>query len=241
MMNKNFICHINNFFWRVNYMDRKKITVMIVEDQKLIRVGLKTLFDDSDEFVVVAETSSGKDAVKKALLHNPNVILMDIILPDINGITATKEIKYKNPDAKIIIISSNICEKYVKEALDAGILALVYKDINTEDLMFIIRTVKDGSLWLDYRAVRIIRNNKISIIPHKNGSSKAFRSSHSNLTNREYEVLKLVVDGRSNSEIAKILCISEHTAKAHVCNIIQKLVVDDRTQAAVKALREGIV
>lgn len=222
-------------------MNNKKITLMIVDDQKLMRVGLKTLFEDSDEFIVIAETGSGKEAVNKALAQNPNVILMDIILPDISGISASKAIQEKNPDSKIIIISGNLCDRYIKEALEAGILALVYKDVNTDDLMFIIKTVKEGSLWLDHRAVKIIRNNKMNIIKPLTQSNKNFSANHSNLTKREYEVLKLVVDGKSNSEIAQILCISEHTAKAHVCSIIQKLVVDDRTQAAVKALKEGIV
>ncbi len=222
-------------------MDNNKTTLMIVDDQKLMRVGLKTLFENSDEYIVIAETGSGKEAVSKAIAKNPNVILMDIVLPDMSGISASKAIQEKIPDSKIIIISGNLCDKNIREALDAGILALVYKDINTEDLMFIIKTVKDGSLWVDHRAVKIIRNNNLSIIKHVLPSNKNFSSNHSNLTKREYEVLKLVVDGKSNYEIAKILCISEHTAKAHVCNIIQKLVVDDRTQAAVKALKEGII
>lgn len=222
-------------------MDDNKITLMIVEDQKIIRAGLKTLFEDSSDIVVIDETGSGKEAVSKALLKRPNVILMDIILPDISGITATKEIQAKNPDAKIIIISANICDKYVKDALDSGVFALVYKDINADDLMFIIRTVKDGSIWIDHRAVKIIRNNNLHLINNSKISNSAFKAKHANLTNREYEVLKLVVEGKSNSEIAKILCISEHTAKAHVCNIIQKFLVDDRTQVAVKALREGLV
>ena len=222
-------------------MDDNKITLMIVEDQKIIRAGLKTLFDDSSDIVVIDETGSGKEAVSKALLKRPNVILMDILLPDISGITATKEIQAKNPDAKIIIISANICDKYVKDALDCGVFALVYKDINADDLMFIIRTVKDGSVWIDHRAVKIIRNNNLHLINNSKISNSSFKAKHANLTNREYEVLKLVVEGKSNSEIAKILCISEHTAKAHVCNIIQKFLVDDRTQVAVKALREGLV
>ncbi|MBR6163016.1 response regulator transcription factor [bacterium] len=222
-------------------MSEDKITLMIVEDQKIIRAGLKTLFDDSEDIVVIDETGSGREAVSKALLKRPNVILMDIILPDINGIKASREIREKNPDAKIIIISGDLCDKYVKDALETGVFALVYKDINSDDLMFIIRTVKDGSLWIDHRAVKIIRSNNIHLVHKTKISNSNFKAKHANLTNREYEVLKLVVDGKSNSEIAKILCISEHTAKAHVCNIIQKFLVDDRTQVAVKALREGIV
>ncbi|MBQ7125969.1 response regulator transcription factor, partial [bacterium] len=98
-----------------------------------------------------------------------------------------------------------------------------------------------GAMWLDPQVVPFIREKNSGMIPHRELSRSVFKEHHANLTQREYEVLKLIVDGQSNSDIAKTLTISEHTAKAHVCNIIQKLVVDDRTQAAVKALREGLV
>ena len=115
------------------------------------------------------------------------------------------------------------------------------KDINTEILKMIIRTVKDGAMWLDPQVVPILREKNSAVIPQRQMSRAMFKERHANLTQREYEVLKLIVDGKSNFEIAEALTISEHTAKAHVCNIIQKLVVDDRTQAAVKALKEGLV
>ena len=101
--------------------------------------------------------------------------------------------------------------------------------------------IKLGAMWLDPQVVPYIRDKNCGIIPARQLSKTVFKERHSNLTQREYEVLKLIVDGQSNSDIAKTLTISEHTAKAHVCNIIQKLVVDDRTQAAVKALKEGLV
>ena len=107
--------------------------------------------------------------------------------------------------------------------------------------MTVIRMVKTGAMWLDPQIVPFIRDKNCGIIPSRQLSRSVFKERHSNLTQREYEVLKLIVDGQSNSDIAKTLTISEHTAKAHVCNIIQKLVVDDRTQAAVKALKEGLV
>ena len=101
--------------------------------------------------------------------------------------------------------------------------------------------IKAGAMWLDPHIVPYIRDKNNGVIPARKLSRSVFKERHSNLTQREYEVLKLIVDGQSNSDIAKTLTISEHTAKAHVCNIIQKLVVDDRTQAAVKALKEGLV
>ena len=108
-------------------------------------------------------------------------------------------------------------------------------------LKMIIKTVYDGAMWLDPQVVPILREKNCGVVPPRQMSRAMFKEQHANLTQREYEVLKLVVDGLSNSEIAQELTISEHTAKAHVCNIIQKLVVDDRTQAAVKALKEGLV
>ena len=115
------------------------------------------------------------------------------------------------------------------------------KDISTDILKMVIKTVVDGAMWLDPQVVPILREKNCGVIPPRQMSRAMFKEQHANLTQREYEVLKLVVDGLSNNEIAQELTISEHTAKAHVCNIIQKLVVDDRTQAAVKALKEGLV
>lgn len=220
---------------------QEKITIMIVEDHKLVRVGLKSLFDEFKEIEIISEAESGAEAVEKAKLYKPDVILMDIGLPDFSGIDAAKKILEENENQKIIMLTSHQDEQEINDALAAGIFAYVLKDINTEYLVTVIKTVKDGAIWLDSRIVPKLRFKGGNILPKKQLSRSEFRAKHSNLTEREYEVLKLLVDGSSNSDIANTLCISEHTAKAHVCNIIQKLVVDDRTQAAVKAIREGIV
>lgn len=219
----------------------KPISLMLAEDHKLMRVGLKTLFEEDGSFQVIAEACGGKEAVEKALIHKPDVILMDIGFPDVSGIKASKAILDKNPSLKIIILTSHTDVSEVTAALSLGIYAYVIKDINTEILKMIIKSVNDGAVWLDPHIVPAIRNKGGTTLPIKQTGRAAFRSQHANLTEREYEVLKLVVDGKSNNDIANLLSISEHTAKAHVCNIIQKLVVDDRTQAAVKALKEGII
>ncbi|HAS93277.1 MAG TPA: DNA-binding response regulator, partial [Cyanobacteria bacterium UBA10660] len=140
-----------------------------------------------------------------------------------------------------IILTSHLSEQEVLEALESGACAYVMKDINTDILKMIIQTIKDGAMWIDPLAVPILRDKNRGLVPQRQMSRAMFREQHSNLTQREYEVLKLIVDGKSNNEIAEELTISAHTAKAHVCNIIQKLLVDDRTQAAVKALKEGLV
>ena len=182
-----------------------------------------------------------EEAIEKAKLIKPDIVLMDIGLPDMSGIVATKTILEHNNNVKIIILTSHSTEEELTQALQAGASAYVIKDIATEFLMSVIKMVKSGAMWLDPKVVPFIRDKNLGVIPSRQLSRSVFKERHSNLTQREYEVLKLIVDGQSNSEIARTLTISEHTAKAHVCNIIQKLVVDDRTQAAVKALKEGLV
>lgn len=217
------------------------INILLVEDQKLIRVALKSLFDGQEEMQVTSEAQSGKEAIEKYKLQKPDIVLMDIGLPDITGIEATKRILDYDTNAKIIILTSHLSEQEVLSSLQTGARAYVMKDINTETLHLIIKTIQDGAMWLDPKVVPILRDKNCGIIPSRQVSRAMFKEQHANLTQREYEVLKLVAEGMSNSEIAETLTISEHTAKAHVCNIIQKLVVDDRTQAAVKAIKEGLV
>ena len=207
------------------------INVLLVEDQKLIRVGLKSLFEGQDEITVSSEAQSGKEAVEKFRTNHPDVVVMDIGLPDISGIEATKRILEIDNKAKVIILTSHLSEQEIIDALHAGACAYVMKDISTDALKMIIKTVEQGAMWLDPQVVPILREKNCGVIPPRQMSRAMFKEQHANLTQREYEVLKLVVDGLSNHEIAK----------AHVCNIIQKLVVDDRTQAAVKALKEGLV
>ena len=217
------------------------IKILLVEDQKLMRIGIRSLFCDYPEMEVIAEAETGREAIEKAKLNKPDIILMDLGLPDITGIEATKQILEYNNNIRIIVLTSHITEDEVTSALQAGANAYVIKDISTEFLMNIIKMVKLGAMCLDPQIVPYIKDKNCGVIPSRQLSRTVFKERHSNLTQREYEVLKLIVDGQSNSDIAKTLTISEHTAKAHVCNIIQKLVVDDRTQAAVKALKEGLV
>ena len=222
-------------------MSNSVVRIMLVEDYKLMRVGLKSLFEKYPDLEIIKECETAKEAIDSARLLKPDVILMDLGLPDMSGIEATKKILADNKKVKVVMLTSRSSEKEVMGSLTAGASAYVMKDFETENLAVIIRTVKDGAMWLDPQVVPFIRDKNAGIIPAKQVTRATFREQHANLTQREYEVLKLVVDGKSNNEIAETLTISEHTAKAHVCNIIQKLVVDDRTQAAVKALKEGLV
>ena len=217
-----------------------QIKILLVEDQKLMRIGIKSLFSDYPDLEIIGEAVNGKEAIEKSRLK-PDIVLMDIGLPDISGIEAAKQILEHNNNIKVIMLTSHISEEELNASLSAGASAYVIKDISTDFLMSVIKMIKEGAMWIDPHVVPFIRDKNSGVIPSRQLSRSAFKENHSNLTQREYEVLKLVVDGQSNSQIAKTLTISEHTAKAHVCNIIQKLVVDDRTQAAVKALKEGLV
>ena len=224
-----------------NFIMLNPIIILLVEDQKLMRIGIKALFEENNEQLIFKEAESAREAIDTAKTFKPHVVLMDIGLPDMSGIEAAKRIMADNKKVKVIMLTSHSSAKEVEDALAAGASAYVLKDITAESLMVIVKTINEGAMWLDPQVVPYIRDKNAAVIPARQVTRAAFREQHANLTQREYEVLKLVVDGKSNSEIAKDLTISEHTAKAHVCNIIQKLVVDDRTQAAVKALREGLV
>ena len=210
-----------------------KTTILMAEDHKLMRVGLKSIFEDYDDLDVIAEAQTGVEAVKLAKELKPDVILMDIGLPELDGIQATKKIKEFDKNTKIIILTSHSEEQEVNAAINAGANAYALKDIKTEYLIMVLRSVKDGAVWFDPNVAHLVKKNGND----KTKSRADFKANHANLTEREYEVLKLIVDGKSNQEIANEL----HTAKAHVCNIIQKMLVDDRTQVAVKAIKENLI
>lgn len=199
------------------------------------------MFEKYDDISIITEAESGKEGIEKVKVHKPDVVIIDVGLNDISGVEAAKRILAEQGDVKIMMLTSHLRESDIMESLKAGVYAYVLKDINSDMLAMVLKSVNEGAMWLDPKVVPIIRESGNGMIPAKAKNRANFKASHGNLTEREYEVLKLVVDGKSNYEIAQILKISEHTSKAHVCNIIQKLVVDDRTQAAVKAIKEGLV
>lgn len=218
-----------------------KIRVIIIDDHKLLRNGLKSLIEKNSDIIVVGESENGKEGITKVLNQSPDVAIVDIGLLDISGVKVIEKIKQSGAKTKIIALTSHSDLSYVTGALNAGADAYILKDISDDDLICAIKNVAKGAIFIDGRVSEVFKNNIFKENNQKKHSRASFKEQHANLTEREYEVLKLVVEGKSNQQIADILSISEHTSKAHVCSIIQKLVVDDRTQAAVKALREGII
>jgi len=220
---------------------QKEITLMIIEDYKLTRMGLKSSLEEFEGIEVVAEAEDAEKGMILAERYRPDVILMDLGLPGMNGIEATSRLKQENPDMKVIILTSHEREEEVLASLGSGANAYCLKDIEPNALVNVVKEVAKGACWLD----PVIAKVALKLFPKPDNvrisSSNQLQDARSQLTERELEVLRLLVKGKSNTEIAKDLIVSVHTAKAHVCSILQKLCVDDRVQAAVKAVRENII
>ena len=220
---------------------QKGISLMIIEDYKLTRMGLKSSLEEFEGIEVVAEAEDAEKGMILADRYKPDVILMDLGLPGMNGIEATSRLKQENPDMKVIILTSHEREEEVLASLGSGANAYCLKDIEPNALVNVVKEVAKGACWLD----PVIAKVALKLFPKPDNvrisSSNQLQDARSQLTERELEVLRLLVKGKSNTEIAKDLIVSVHTAKAHVCSILQKLCVDDRVQAAVKAVRENII
>ncbi len=220
---------------------REIIKVVIVEDYKLTRVGLRSALNEYDHINVIGEAEDAEKGITLIENLKPNVVLMDLGLPGMNGLEATIKIKEKNPEIKIIILTSHERGEEVLAALGSGANAYCLKDITPETLSDVIKDVANGACWVDPAVSSIALNyfpkpENVTLL-----HSTEVKDARAQLTERELEVLKHLVKGKSNTEIAKELIVSVHTAKAHVCSILQKLCVDDRVQAAVKAIKENII
>jgi NarL family two-component system response regulator LiaR len=210
------------------------ITVMIVDDHEMVRRGASSYLEAQPDISVVAQAESGEEAVKLAQEFIPDVVLMDLVMPGMDGVDATRRVKSISPRTQIIILTSFHQDEYIFQALQAGAISYLLKDVKASELVEAIRRAARGEATLHQRiASRVI---------------KTFRSLESEkatlfttLTEREMEVLKLIAKGFSNDQIAEELVISVGTVKGHVSNILSKLHLIDRTQAAAYAWQAGIV
>ena len=209
--------------------DKKTISVYIVEDYLLTRVTYKKAFQNYGDINIVNDFETAEECIE-ALENRPvDVILMDLGLPYMTGIEATKIIHRKYPDIKIIILTSHDNDNEVLSSLASGANAYALKDIDIKKLYNLIQTVNEGSIWIDPKITKVVQKTFYKAEP--------LGREDFNLTPREKEVLDLLVQGFSNTEIAERIIVSPSTAKAHVCNILNKLSVTDRVQAAVKAIK----
>ena len=219
----------------------EKVKVLLVEDHEMTRMGLEVGISKCEELELVGEAADGLAGINQARKLLPDVILMDIGLPEIDGIEATRRIRELHLDCKILMFTSRESENDVFAALGAGADGYVTKGTNVSQLSAAILAVHSGASWLDPAIARMVLNRATRQNQTPTEKNPEEFAQKVGLTQRELEVLALISDGLSNPEISDKLVISRATAKAHVHNILQKLCVENRTQATITAVKEGLI
>jgi DNA-binding NarL/FixJ family response regulator len=210
------------------------ITVLLVDDHAMVRQGVRAFLETQGDIAVVAEAASGEEAVRLATEHAPDVALMDLIMPGMDGVEATRRLTARSPRTNVVVLTSYHDDEHVFPAIRAGALSYVLKEVGPDELADTVRKAATGEAVLHPRvAARVVRE--------LHGARRDEPNAFHDLSDREIEVLKLIAEGLSNAEISGRLFISEKTTKNHVSNILSKLHLADRTQAAVYAWRQGVV
>jgi two-component system, NarL family, response regulator LiaR len=210
------------------------ITLILADDHSMVRLGLKAYFSTLTDIEVIGEASTGEQVVQLVEQQTPDVVLMDLLMPGIGGIEATRQVRRISPSTQVIILTSYHDDEHIFPAIRAGALSYVLKDIDPDDLADAVRRAHANEAILNPRiAARLVKE--------MSGSREEKANPFRELTGREFEVLREIAAGKNNQEIAEFLVISEKTVKTHITNILSKLHLADRTQAAVLAWQEGIV
>lgn len=207
------------------------IRVLIVDDHTIVREGLCTLLGEEPDVEVVGEASNGAEAIAMSAQLQPDVILMDLVMPEMDGITAIQEVKRENPLSQILVLTSFSEDQRVRDAIQAGAIGYLLKDVLKPELLRAIRAAVRGEPTLHPQAQRQLMRQV---------ATPVLSSALENLTNRELDVLRLIAHGQSNKEIAATLYLTEGTVKGYVSAILAKLNVADRTQAALYAVKHGL-
>jgi NarL family two-component system response regulator LiaR len=210
------------------------ISILIVDDHEVVRNGLRAYIETLPEFRVVGEAVSGEEALLMVSEHIPDVVLLDLILPGMDGVETTRHVKQISPRTQVVVLTSYHEDAHIFPALKAGAISYILKDMKMDKLAEVLYRAVQGEVTLHPRvAARVLQN-----IRSENSEEQALFTE---LTDRELDVLKLIANGLTNSQIAAKLVISENTVKGHVSNILSKLHLADRTQVAVYAWQRGIV
>ena len=216
----------------------KKIKVLIADDHQVVREGLSAILRTKEEIEVVGEVKDGAEAVEQARRLKPDVILMDISMPGMNGVEATRQIKREQPEIGVVVLTMYDEEEYIYDLVKAGATGYLLKDSDSSQIVKAIKTVARGESLIHPSVASKILHEFSSLAQ---GKSQPVKKKAQELSDREIEVLKLVAEGKTNKEIANVLNLSEKTIKNHVRNIFHKLQVYDRTQAAMHGLRKGLI
>ncbi len=227
-------------------MEQLKTSIVIIDDHQLFREGVKRILDFEASFDVVAEGDDGSQAMNLVEEYNPDVVIMDINMPNINGIEATKMLIDHYPETKVIILSIHDDENYVQHALKTGAQGYLLKEMDADALIEAVHVVANGGSYLHPRVTHNLVKEYRRLVAEENSGHDSMQAPEIRrplhlLTKRECEVLQLLADGQSNRTIGESLYISEKTVKNHVSNILQKMNVNDRTQAVVLAIKNGWV
>ncbi len=228
-------------------METTQTRIAIVDDHELFREGLKRIFDLEDEFTVVAEGRTGREAIRIAGEQKPEILIMDINMPDMNGIEATKQLSLLSPDTRVLILSIHDDESYITHALEAGASGFLLKEVASTELISAVRAVAKDGAYLHPKVTTNVLKEYRRLLQFKGEQAGRGVESRTDdpvyqlLSRREVEVLHLLADGRSNRDISDMLFISEKTVKNHVSSVLRKMDVNDRTQAVVDAIRRGWV
>lgn len=223
---------------------KEKTNILIVDDHELTCMGLSMMLKEKEDLAVAGIARFGQEGIDAAVRCHPDIVLMDIMLPDMDGIRATQVLKSYLPNCKVIILTAKATPEFAHAAISANVSAFCHKDISTENLYNLIRLVRQGGFWLDPSvSADIMQGGYFS--PETVSEPACHRSRQAaagprkpEFTKREQEILKLVMAGKSNKEIAETLFITIYTVKAHLNHIYKKLGVSDRTQVPGKVLQE---
>ena len=213
----------------------KPIRVLIVDDHEIVREGLQTLLAEEPDFEVVGTAGNGAAAVALAEGTKPDVIVMDLVMPGLNGIEATRRILGSNPEARVLVLTTFADDQHVREAIQAGAIGYLLKDVLKADL---VRALRDAALGRPSLHPEVQQHLMREVAGRT--SSQEQSAPHLSLTEREIGILRLIAEGRSNKEIALALHLTEGTIKGYVSIIFDKLGVEDRTQAALYAVKNGL-
>jgi len=213
-------------------------TLILADDQPLVRSGFRTILDAQPDLTVLGEASDGAEAVTLARQTTPDVVLMDIRMPRVDGIQATRQLTELQLPSRVIVLTTFDLDEYVFDALQAGAAGFLLKDVTRDDLVHAVRVVAAGDALL---APSVTRTLIEQYVRHPQRGGRLAGDEVSRLTPREQEVLVLLARGMSNSELAEALVVSEHTVKTHVASILAKLGVRDRVQAVIAAYESGLV
>lgn len=212
--------------------DGDRVAIVLVDDHAIVRQGLRTYLELQPDLEVVGEAADGREAVQVVKDTLPDIVLMDLVMPNMDGVEATRAITALSPSTRVIVLTSFSEDEKVFASIKAGAQGYLMKDVFPQDLVRAIRTVARGEAQLDPEIARKLMQEFTNPQP---------QTPRHDLTERELEVLRLIAHGKSNRDISEELVLSEKTVKTHVSNILQKLHLSDRTQAAVYALRQKIV